>query len=86
MCIAIDQQPPCLASTLPDTCELLLADQPEPWVFTFYKVLNGMLNFIVWFLLLAVVLLLMIMLVWFGAAMAINAAAEQGTRYAMHSL
>jgi hypothetical protein len=41
---------------------------PEPWTFTTFRTLVGLLNFFVWLLLLAVVGVLMAMLVWYGAS------------------
>jgi hypothetical protein len=64
-------------------CSLLpLADKPEPWVFTAYRVFGALLNLLMWLLLLGVVACLMFMLLWLGGAVAVNAAITQGTRYA----
>jgi hypothetical protein len=41
---------------------------PEPWTFTTFRTLVGLLNFIVWLLLLAVVGVVMAMLVWYGVS------------------
>jgi hypothetical protein len=60
---------------------LPLADKPEPWVFTAYRVFGALLNLLMWLLLLGVVACLMFMLLWLGGAVAVNAAITQGTRY-----
>jgi hypothetical protein len=57
-----------------------LADKPDPWVFTAYRVFGALLNLLMWLLLLGVVACLMFMLLWLGGAVAVNAAITQGTR------
>ncbi|KAF6254263.1 hypothetical protein COO60DRAFT_335429 [Scenedesmus sp. NREL 46B-D3] len=54
-------------------------NKPEPWVFTAYRAFGGLLNLLVWLLLLGVVACLMFMLLWLGGAVAVNAAITQGT-------
>jgi hypothetical protein len=50
-------------------CTVPLAGKgPEPWTFTTFRALVGLLNFFVWLLLLAVVGVLMAMLVWYGVS------------------
>lgn len=41
---------------------------PEPWTFTTFRTLVGLLNFFVWLLLMAVVGVVMAMLVWYGVS------------------
>ncbi|KAF8067325.1 hypothetical protein HT031_002373 [Scenedesmus sp. PABB004] len=52
---------------------------PEPWTFTVFRAAGGLLSFMVWLLLLAVVLVLMGMLLWLGGAIAIDRAITSGT-------
>uniref|UniRef100_A0A383VEU7 Uncharacterized protein n=1 Tax=Tetradesmus obliquus TaxID=3088 RepID=A0A383VEU7_TETOB len=53
--------------------------KPEPWLFTAYRAFGGLLNLLMWLLLLGVVACLMFMLLWLGGAVAINTAITQGT-------
>jgi hypothetical protein len=58
---------------------LLSTDKPEPWLFTAYRAFGGLLNLLMWLLLLGVVACLMFMLLWLGGAVAVNAAITKGT-------
>lgn len=55
--------------------------EPQPWAFTVYRAINGLLSFFMWLLLLVVVLLLMVHLLWLGGGVAVSTAVDQGTRY-----
>lgn len=69
------------AITCAEACLFLVAaDKPEPWLFTAYRAFAGLLNCLVWLLLLAVVGMLMFMLLWLGGSLAVNAAITQGTK------
>lgn len=48
-------------------------------MFTAYRAFGGLLNLLVWLLLLGVVACLMFMLLWLGGAVAVNAGITQGT-------
>jgi len=59
-------------------CCWCCADKPEPCLFTAYRFFSSVLTIVVWLLLLAIVGVMMVMLVWLGAAVAINAAITKG--------
>jgi hypothetical protein len=50
-------------------------------MFTAFRALNGILGVVMWVLLLAVTLVLMAMLLWLGAAAAVNTAIAQRARW-----
>lgn len=59
---------------------LMTAGDPSPGAFTAYRASGSILTFLVWLLLFAVVAILMIMLLYVGAALAINTAITSGRR------
>lgn len=52
--------------------------RPQPWVFSAYRLVNFLVNVIMWLLLLVVVGVLMVMLLTLGASAAVNGAITQG--------